>query len=83
MLTMFSGKLLATVLSEPDAPPEPPLPVRKPQNTNKTTMTVDARSWPCLSPASKIVLIPIYPINKEKNEMMRDGLGPRASTSLP
>lgn len=41
---MFSGKLLATVLSEPDAPPDPPVPVRKPQKTNKITVATDACS---------------------------------------
>lgn len=44
VLTMCSGKLLATVLSEPDAPPAPPVPVRKPQKTNKRTVVLDARS---------------------------------------
>lgn len=59
MLTMCSGKLLATVLSELAEPPEPPVPVRKPQRANTMTMAVDASSWPFLSPASKIDLIPI------------------------
>ena len=44
VLTTRSGKLLATVLSEPAIPPEPPLPVRKPQMTNKMMVIVDARS---------------------------------------
>jgi hypothetical protein len=44
MLTMFSGKLLATVFSELDEPPEPPVPVRKPQKANIMTMTFDTCS---------------------------------------
>jgi len=81
--TMCSGKLLATALSAPDAPPAPPLPVRKPQMINRVTIVVDARSWPCPSPASKIILVPIYPMNRVKKAMTRGNLGPRASTSLP
>jgi len=83
VLTMCSGKLLATALSAPDAPPAPPLPVRKPQMINKATIVVDARSWPFSSPASKIILVPRYPMNRVKKAMTRDNLGPRASTSLP
>jgi len=80
---MCSGKLLATALSELAKPPEPPLPVKKPQMINRAMVVVGARSWPCSSPASKIILVPRYPMDRVKKAIIRDTLGPRASTSLP